>query len=258
MKIHLTAIVDVGARLAEDVEVGPYCVIGADVTAGARTRFMAHVFVEGIAAIGEDNVFFPYSTIGVASQDKKYQGERCNTHIGDRNTIREFVSIHRGTAGGGGVTRIGNDNWIMTQVHIAHDVQIGNQTILSHAATIGGHVEIGDWAVLSGGCAVHQFCRIGKHAIVGGYSVITQDVLPYSTTVSPRDNKVFGANAVGLERRGYSTAVVESLQKSFRLLTRAGLNTSQAIERIKAEVEPCAEVDEVIEFIRTAGRGFIK
>lgn len=258
MKIHATAIVDPSARLAADVEVGPYCIIGADVTVGAGTRFVAHVFVEGIATIGEENIFFPYATVGVASQDKKYHGERCHTQIGDRNTIREFVSIHRGTEGGGGFTRIGNDNWIMTQVHIAHDVQIGDQTILSHAATIGGHVTIGDWAVMSGGCAVHQFCRIGKHAIVGGYSVITQDVLPYSTTVSPRDNKVFGANSVGLERRGYSAAVIESLQKSFRLLTRAGLNTTQAIERIRAEVLACAEVDEVIEFIGTAGRGFIK
>ena len=258
MKIHATAIVDPSAQLAEDVEVGPYCMIGAGVTVAARTRFMAHVFVEGITQIGEDNTFFPYSTIGVASQDKKYHGEQCNTQIGDRNTVREFVSIHRGTVGGGGVTRIGDDNWIMTQVHIAHDVQIGNEIILSHAATIGGHVTIGDWAVMSGGCAVHQFCRIGKHSIVGGYSVITQDVLPYSTTVSPRDNKVFGANGVGLERRGYSAAVVESLQNAFRLLTRAGLNTTQAIDRIKAEVEPCAEVDEVIEFIRTAERGFIK
>ena len=258
MNIHPTAIVDSSARLADDVEVGPYCIIGSNVTVGPRTRFIAHVFVEGITAIGENNVFYPYSTIGVASQDKKYHGEQCETVIGDRNAIREFVSIHRGTVGGGRVTRIGNDNWIMTQVHIAHDVQIGDQTILSHAATIGGHVSVGDWAVMSGGCAVHQFCRIGKHAIVGGYSVITQDVLPYSTTVSPRDNKVFGANAVGLERRGYAAQVIESLQKSFRLLTRAGLNTTQAVERIKAEVEPCAEIDEVIEFIRTAERGFIK
>jgi UDP-N-acetylglucosamine acyltransferase len=257
-KIHATAIVDPSVRLADEVEIGPYCIIGAGVAVGSRTRFMAHVFVEGVTTIGEDNVFFPYSTVGVASQDKKYHGEQCALEIGDRNTVREFVSIHRGTLGGGGVTRIGSDNWIMTQVHIAHDAQIGNQTILSHAATIGGHVTIGDWAVMSGGSAVHQFCRIGKHAIVGGYSVITQDVLPYSTSVSPRDNKVFGANAVGLERRGYSTAIIESLQKSFRLLTRAGLNTSQAIERIKSEVEPCPEVDEVIEFIRTAERGFIK
>jgi UDP-N-acetylglucosamine acyltransferase len=211
-----------------------------------------------VTSIGEENVLYPYSTIGVASQDKKYHGERCETHIGNRNMIREFVSIHRGTEGGGRVTRIGDDNWIMTQVHIAHDVQIGNQTIISHAATIGGHVHVGNWAVLSGGCAVHQFCRVGTHAIVGGYSVITQDVLPYSTTVAPRDAKVFGANAVGLERRGYSTDVIESLQKSFRLLTRAGLNTTQAIDRIRAEVPECTEVDEVLEFIRTAERGFIK
>jgi UDP-N-acetylglucosamine acyltransferase len=258
MLIHPTAIVDASARLADGVEVGPYCIVGSNVSIGRGTRLLAHVFIEGITAIGEDNIVYPYATIGVASQDKKYHGEVCQTLIGSRNTIREFVSIHRGTEGGGRLTRIGDDNWIMTQVHIAHDVQIGNQTILSHASTIGGHVTIGDWAVMSGGCAVHQFCRIGKHAIVGGYSVITQDVLPFSTTVSPREAKVFGANAVGLERRGYSSAVIESLQKSFRLLTRAGLNTSQAIERIRAEVSPCPEVDEMIEFIRTADRGFIK
>ena len=256
--VHPSALVDPSSQLADGVEIGPFCIVSAGVTIGRGTRLLAHVFVEGTTIIGEENVIYPYSTIGVASQDKKYQGEVCETRIGNRNTIREFASIHRGTAGGGRVTRIGDDNWIMTQVHIAHDVQIGDNTILSHAATIGGHVTIGDWAVMSGGCAVHQFCRIGKHAIVGGYSVITQDVLPYSTTVSPREAKIFGANAVGLERRGYSTAVIESLQKTFRLLTRAGLNTSQAIERIRTEVEPCREVDEMLEFIRTAERGFIK
>jgi UDP-N-acetylglucosamine acyltransferase len=258
MAIHPTALVDPAARLGEGVEIGPYCIVGADVEIGARTRLMAHAFVEGPTWMGEENTVYPYVTVGVASQDKKYKGERAETRIGNRNTIREFANIHRGTQGGGLVTRVGDDNWIMSHVHIAHDVQVGSNTILSHGAVIGGHVTIGDWAVLGGGSAVHQFCRIGRHAMVGGYTVVTQDVLPYSTTVAPRDARVFGANAIGLERRGFAKPVVEALQKAFRLLTRANLNTSQAMERIQAELGEAAEVSELLEFIRTAERGFIK
>jgi UDP-N-acetylglucosamine acyltransferase len=258
MPIHPSAIVDVGARIAPDAEIGPFCVIGADVEIGARTRIIGNVFIEGPTVLGEDNVVYPYTTLGLAPQDKKYHGERAETRIGNRNTIREFVTIHRGTEGGGLVTKVGDDNWIMSHVHLAHDVQVGDQTILSHGVVIGGHVHIGDWAVLGGGSAVHQFCRIGKHSMVGGYSVITQDVLPYSMTVSPRENKIFGANAVGLERRGFSTDSIESLQKLFRLLTRSGLNTSQAVERIRAEVASCAELEEVLEFLASSERGFVK
>ena len=258
MPIHPSAIVDAGARIAPDAEIGPFCVIGADVEIGARTRIIGNVFLEGPTVLGEDNVVYPYTTLGLAPQDKKYHGERAETRIGNRNTIREFVTIHRGTEGGGLVTKVGDDNWIMSHVHLAHDVQVGDQTILSHGVVIGGHVHIGDWAVLGGGSAVHQFCCIGKHAMVGGYSVITQDVLPYSMTVSPRENKIFGANAVGLERRGFSTDSIESLQKLFRLLTRSGLNTSQAVERIRAEVASCAELEEVLEFLASSERGFVK
>lgn len=258
MPIHPSAIVDAGARIAPDAEIGPFCVIGADVEIGARTRIIGNVFIEGPTVLGEDNVVYPYTTLGLAPQDKKYHGERAETRIGNRNTIREFVTIHRGTEGGGLVTKVGDDNWIMSHVHLAHDVQVGDQTILSHGVVIGGHVHIGDWAVLGGGSAVHQFCRIGKHSMVGGYSVITQDVLPYSMTVSPRENKIFGANAVGLERRGFSTDSIESLQKLFRLLTRSGLNTSQAVERIRAEVASCAELEEVLEFLASSERGFVK
>ena len=258
MPIHPTAVVDPTARIAETADIGPYCIIGAEVEIGARTRLMANVFVEGVISIGEDNIFYPYSTIGVASQDLKYHGERAETRIGHRNKIREFVTIHRGTEGGGLVTSIGDDNLLMAYTHVAHDARVGDHIVLGHGATLGGHVTVGDWAVVSAFSGVHQFCRIGRHAIVGGYSVITQDVLPFSNTVSERPIKVFGANRIGMERRGFTTASIESLQTSLRLLTRGQLNTTQAIERIRAEVPPCAEVDELIEFIQSAERGFIK
>jgi UDP-N-acetylglucosamine acyltransferase len=258
MAIHPSAVVDPQARIAESAEIGPFCIIGADVEIGERTQLMAHVYVEGVTRIGDDNVFFPYSTIGVASQDLKYKGERSETRIGNRNKIREFVSIHRGTQGGGLVTQIGDDNLIMAYAHVAHDVHIGHHAQLGNAVTFAGHVTVEDWAVIEAFSGVHQFCRIGKHAFVGGYSVVTQDVLPYSMTVSPRESKVFGANKVGLERRGFSKETIENLHKAFRLLTKSGLNTTQAVERIRAEVPNCAEVCDLLSFIDRAGRGFIK
>ncbi|MGH9558487.1 MAG: acyl-ACP--UDP-N-acetylglucosamine O-acyltransferase [Bryobacteraceae bacterium] len=256
--IHPTAIVDPAAEIAESAEIGPYSIIGAGVRVGARTRVVAHVFMEGPLEIGEDNVFFPYSTVGVASQDLKYRGERSATRIGDRNRIREFVAIHRGTEGGGMLTSIGSDNLLMAYVHAAHDVHVGDHTVLSHAATLGGHVTVEDWAIVGASSGVHQFCRIGRHAIVGGYSVITQDVLPFSNTVTERGAKTFGANSVGLKRRGFSKESIDALHKAFRLLTHSGMNTTQALERISAEIEPSPELDQLIEFIRTAERGFIK
>jgi UDP-N-acetylglucosamine acyltransferase len=228
------------------------------VSIGAGTRLMAHVYMEGPLDIGEDNVFFPYSTIGVISQDLKYHGERAETRIGNRNKIREFVTIHRGTEGGGLVTSIGDDNLLMAYVHVAHDVHLGNRTVLANAVTLGGHVTVGDWAVIGASTGVHQFCRIGRNAIIGGYSVVTQDVLPFSNTVSERGIKVFGANRIGLERRGFEPANIEKLQTAMRLLTRAGLNTSQAVERIHAEIADCPEVDELLAFLAESKRGVIK
>jgi UDP-N-acetylglucosamine acyltransferase len=258
MAIHSTAIVDSGARVAESAEIGPYCIVGADVEIGARTFLKAHVFLEGPLTIGADNVFFPYSTIGVAPQDLKYHGERSETRIGSRNKIREFVNIHRGTEGGGMVTSVGDDNLLMAQVHIAHDAQVGNHVVLSHAAVVGGHVSIGDWAVIGAATGIHQFCRVGRHAIIGGYSVITRDVLPFSNTVTDREAKVFGENSTGLKRRDFSAESIDALHKAFRLLTRGGLNTTQAVERIIAEIPPSHEVNELLDFIRTSERGFIK
>ena len=256
--IHPTALVDPKSQIAETAEIGPYCIIGAEVEIGAGTRMMAHVYVEGPTVIGEDNLFYPYSSVGVASQDLKYKGERAETRIGHRNRIREFVTIHRGTQGGGLLTAIGSDNLLMAYAHIAHDAAIGDHVILVNGVTLAGHVTIGDWAELSAFTGVHQFCRIGRHAFVGPHTVVTQDVMPYSMTVSERDVKVFGANRVGLERRGFDKARIETLQTSFRLLTRAGLNTSQAIERIRGEVPASPEVEEVIEFIRASSRGVTK
>lgn len=258
MAIHPTAMIDPQARIASSAEIGPYCIIGPEVDIGERTRLMANVYAEGPTRIGEDNIFYPFSTVGVASQDLKYRGERAETIIGNRNRIREFVTIHRGTEGGGRITRIGDDNLIMAYSHIAHDVQIGSRCVLANGATCGGHVVIGDWAVIGAFTGLHQFCRVGRHAIVGGYSVITQDVMPFSNTTTPRESKSYGANKIGLERRGFSAEVVDALNKALRLLTRGKLNTSQAIERIRAEVPPCAEVDELIEFIQSSERGVIK
>jgi UDP-N-acetylglucosamine acyltransferase len=258
MPIHPTAIVDPAARIAESAEVGPYSVVGPEVEIGAGTRLMAHIYIEGPACIGEDNIFYPYSSVGVASQDLKYKGERAETRIGNRNKIREFVTIHRGTQGGGLLTSIGDDNLLMAYVHVAHDARIGNSTVLANGATIGGHVTVGDWAVIGAFTGIHQFCRVGRHAMIGGYSVVTQDVLPYSMTVSEREVKVFGSNKTGLERRGFSTVALDSLHKAFRLLSRSGLNTAQAVERIASEVPACPEVQELLEFIHSSERGFIK
>ena len=258
MAVHPTAIVDPAARIAETAEIGPYCIVGAEVEIGAGSRLMAHVYVEGPAWIGGDNVFYPYSSIGVASQDLKYKGERAETHIGSRNRIREFVTIHRGTQGGGLVTRIGDDNLIMAYAHVAHDVQIGNHVILVNGVTLAGHVVIGDWVEVSAFTGIHQFCRVGRHAIIGGYSVVVQDVMPFSNTVSERPIRVFGANKIGLERRGFDKEKIEALQTAIRLLTRAQLNTTQAVEKIRAEVPPCAEIEELLQFIASSERGVIK
>jgi UDP-N-acetylglucosamine acyltransferase len=259
MPIHPTAIVDPQAEVHETAEIGPFCVIGPEVTIGARTRLMAHVYAEGPTEIGEDNVFYPYSTVGVASQDLKYHNERAFTHIGHRNRIREFVSIHRGTEGGGLHTRIGDDNSLLAYCHVAHDVHLGNHCVLSNGVTFAGHVTIGDWAVISAHSAVHQFCRIGRHSMIGGFSVVVQDVLPFSlTTGSGRDIKLFDVNKVGLERRGFSPEQIQALHKCFRLLRDKKLNTTKAVEAIRAEVPDTAEREELLAFIASSERGFVK
>ncbi len=257
MPVHPTAIVDPLARIDATADIGPFCVIGAEVEIGARTRLIANIYCEGPTWIGEENLFYPYTTVGVASQDMKYRGERAETRIGHRNTIREFVTIHRGTEGGGLVTRLGDDNLLMAYVHVAHDVQLGNHTILANAVTLAGHVTIGDWAFLGAFSGVHQFCRVGRHAFVGGYSVVVQDVMPFSSAVSEREIRVFGANRTGLERRGFADENIEGLQIAFRLLTHSKLNTSQAIARIQ-EIPETPELRELLDFIHSSERGVVK
>ncbi len=258
MPIHPSAVVHPRARVHAEADIGPFCIVGEEVEIGARTRLMANIYLEGPTWIGEDNLFYPYSTVGVASQDLKYAGERAETRIGSRNKIREFVTIHRGTEGGGLVTFIGDDNLLMAYTHVAHDVHLGGHTVLANGVTLGGHVTIGDWAVIGAFTGVHQFCRVGRHAMVGGYSVLTQDVAPYSMTVSPREVKVFGVNRNGLERRGYSPETIDQLHKVFRLLGSSKMNTSQAMDQIQAEFPGSAEVAEVVAFFAASQRGVIK
>jgi UDP-N-acetylglucosamine acyltransferase len=258
MAIHPTAIIDPGAEISSTAEIGPYCIVGANVSIGARTRLLANVYLEGKLSVGEDNVFYPYSSIGAAPQDKKYRGEASETQIGNRNSIREFVTIHRGTQGGGMVTRVGDDNLLMAYVHIAHDVMVHNHTILANGVTFAGHVIVEDYANVGGLTAVHQFTRIGRHAIVGSRSVIKQNVLPYSITASDHSVEVYGANRVGMERAAFPASSIETLQNAFRILTRAGLNTTQALARIEEELPKTEELETLLAFIRNSQGGFAK
>jgi UDP-N-acetylglucosamine acyltransferase len=258
MAIHPSAIIHPDAEIAVDSEIGPYCVIGKGVRVGSRTRLIANVYLEGKLTVGEDNTFYPYCSCGAAPQDKKYHGEGSETRIGNRNSIREFVTINRGTEGGGMVTSIGDDNLLMAYVHVAHDVIIGNGTVLANGVTFAGHVVVHDFANIGGLSAIHQFVRIGRHSMVGSYSVVKQDVLPFSITATEHEVRVFNANRVGMERSGFPAEVIESLNSAFRTLTRAGLNTSQALARIEEEKPLTDAVQELLAFIRSSQRGFLK
>ena len=258
MSIHPTAVIDPQARLAAGVRVGPYGVIGAEVEIGEETDVGAHVVIEGPTRIGRRNRIFPFTTIGLIPQDMKFRGERSEVIIGDDNRIREFVSIHRGTEGGGALTRIGNDNLLMAYVHIAHDCLLGDHTILGNGATLAGHVLIEDHATVGAFVGVHEFCRVGRHAFIGGYSVITQDVLPFSRTEHERGAKVYGVNVVGLRRRGFDEARIEHLHQALRLLTQSKLNTSQALEKIRETLDQDENVAALVRFVESAERGVIK
>jgi UDP-N-acetylglucosamine acyltransferase len=255
--IHSTAVVSPEAEIGEDVNVGPYCRIGPRVTIGKRCRFESHIVVEGPTQIGDDNHFYPFGTIGLQPQDLKFKGEETFLTIGNHNVFREYVNIHRGTKGGGGHTRIGNHNYLMAYVHVGHDSILGNHVILANAATLAGHVIIEDHATVGAFSGVHQFCRVGMHGYVGGYSVVTKDVLPYSKTVSERDTHAYGPNVLGLERKGFSSDQIRNIKTAFRLLLQSKLNTTQAVEAIKAKLKS-PEVQVIVDFIETTDRGVIK
>jgi UDP-N-acetylglucosamine acyltransferase len=255
--IHPTAIVHPQAQLGEAVEIGPYCRIGDKVTLGDRCVLDSHVVIEGPTTIGSDNRFYPFCVIGVPPQDLKFRNEDTWLVIGSRNTFREYVNAHRGTQGGGGYTRIGDDNFLMLGAHIAHDCILGNGIIMANAATLAGHVTVEDHATIGAYTGVHQYCRVGCYAFVGGYSVITKDVLPYSKTVSERNTGAYGANPIGLERKGFSAQQVANIKAAFRLLLQSKLNTSQAVEAIR-QGNPAPEVEVLLKFIETSQRGVIK
>ena len=255
--IHQTAIVSEQAEIGADCYVGAFCTIGDDVKLGEKVRLDSHVVVDGKTSIGAETHIFPFVSIGLAPQDLKYGGEPTAVEIGERNHIREFVTIHRGTEGGGGLTKIGDDNLLMAQAHVAHDCQLGSEIIMANAATLAGHVEIADRANIGAYSGVHQFCRVGREAFVGGYSVIVKDALPFAVSQG-NHAKCYGLNRVGMRRRGYTKETIEKLHHAYHLLLNAKLNTTQAMDKIKLEIADCAEVDLLVNFIETSKRGVVK
>ncbi len=258
MSIHPASVVDPKSKIHPSCKIGPYCVIGSEVELGEGCRLLSHVAIEGPTKIGADNVFFPFTSIGMAPQDISYAGEPTRLEIGDHNTIREFVTINRGTVKGGGCTRVGSHNLIMAYTHIAHDCQVGSNTIMANAATLGGHVTVGDWATVGALCPVHHFVRIGTHAFIGGGTTITRDVLPFSKTSAERGTHAYGLNAVGLERHGFTKERIRKIHHAYRVLLASKLNTSQAIEKLKSEADLGEDVEMLIRFIEASERGVIK
>jgi UDP-N-acetylglucosamine acyltransferase len=256
--IHPTAIIDPRAKVAESCQVGPYCVIGAGVEIGESCRLQSHVAIEGPTKIGNHNVFFPFCAIGMSPQDVTYKGESTRLEIGDHNEIRECVTINRGTLKGGGLTKVGSHTLIMAYTHIGHDSVIGDHSMLINGATLGGHVIVEEWAVVGALCPVHQFVRIGAHAYIGGGTTITQDVLPFSMTSAARDVHSYGMNKLGLERRGFSPQRIRRIRHAYKVLLASKMNTSQALQKLRAEPDRGEDVDMLIRFIERAKRGVIK
>lgn len=260
-EIHASAIVAPGAELADDVEIGPYSIVGPNVSIGPRTRVGPHCVIDGHTRIGADNVFYRYCSIGGMPQDKKYRNEPTRLEIGDGNMVREFVTINTGTAQDVGVTRVGDDNWIMAYVHIAHDCQVGSHTILANSVQLAGHIHIGDWAILGGMSAVHQFVHIGAHSMIGGTSSIRQDVPPYIIGAGDPFRPV-GINSEGLQRRGYDAETVSALKEAYKLLYRRNLNMEEAaaaMRKLQNERPAARDAVEVLAaFIERPGRGIVR
>lgn len=258
MNVHPTAIVDRAAKIPASCKIGPYCVVGPQVELGESCELISHVVVEGPSKIGARNRFFPFSSIGFGPQDLTYKGEPTRLEMGDDNTVREFVTLNRGTVKGGGITRIGNHTLIMAYTHVAHDCVVGNHVILANAATLGGHVTVEDWAVVGALCPVHQFVRIGAHSYIGGGTTITRDVLPFSKTAAERGTHAYGLNAIGLERRGFSKERLRKIHHAYKVLLASKLNTSQALEKLKSETDRGEDIEMLIRFVEASERGVIK
>ena len=259
--IHPSAIIDPAAELASTVSVGPYAVIGAGVQIGERCTVGAHCVIEGPTVIGSDNRIFSHAALGGAPQDMKYRGEPTALHIGDRNTIREFCTFNRGTAQDVGITRVGDDNWVMAYVHVAHDVQLGDHTILANNATLAGHVHVGDWAIIGGLSGVHQFCHVGAHVMTGFQSHVSQDVPPYMT-VAGNPLAVHGYNAEGLRRRGFTRERIALVKQMHRLLYRDGLKLEDARAAIAALIGSVeggdADIGLLLDFLAASTRGIVR
>ena len=256
-QVHSTAIVDKRAKLGANVAVGPYTIIGGDVEVGEGTTIGAHNVITGHTRLGRDNRIFHFCSIGEANQDKKYKGEPTRLEVGDRNTIREYVTLNRGTAQDRGVTRVGDDNWIMAYCHVAHDCEVGDNTVFANHATLAGHVDIGDWTILGGFVGVHQFVKVGAHVMAGIASVVTQDVPPF-ITIAGQPCAPHGINAEGLKRRGFGAEAIAALKRAYRTLYKSGLTFAQAREAIEAQAAAAPEVRALAEFLAGSTRGILR
>ena len=255
--IHATALVAPDAALGEGVEVGAYAVIGPDVEIGPRTRIGAHAMVHGHTRIGADNVVHSYASVGDAPQDKKYKGEPTRLEIGDRNVVREFVTLNRGTTKDRGVTTIGDDNLFMSYAHVAHDCVVGNQCVLANSATLGGHVVLGDWVIMGGFAGIHQFCKVGAHAFLANNAAVTRDVPPYVMAVGA-PAKPHSINSEGLKRRGFTPQQIRNLRNAYRILYRSGLRLEQALEQLRELARDQPEVKPLVDFIPESTRSLVR
>jgi UDP-N-acetylglucosamine acyltransferase len=255
-KIHRTAIVASNAKLADGVQIGPYCIIGKGVKIGKNTRLMSHVVIEE-TEMGSDCIVYPFTTIGVPPQDVEYKGEKTKVKIGDRNMIREYITIHRASVRGDKVTEVGSDNFLMAYVHIAHDCKIGDAVTIANAAMLAGHVSVEDYVVIGGLVAVHQFTRIGAYAMVGGFSGVGQDIPPYMTASGSRA-KLYGLNAIGLKRRGFNESLIKDLKRAYKILFRSKLTLREAIDKVKRDTKKSKEIDHLIHFLNQNKRGICR
>jgi UDP-N-acetylglucosamine acyltransferase len=255
--VHPSAVVSPRAEIGEGSHVGPFCTVGDEVRLGRGVRLESHCVVDGRTEIGDETHVYPFVSVGLASQDLKYRGEPAETRVGRRCRLREFVTVHRGTEGGGMLTSVGDDCLVMAQAHIAHDCLVGDGVIMANGATLAGHVEVSAGANIGAYSGVHQFCRVGREAYVGGYSVVVKDALPFALTVG-NHARCYGLNTVGMRRRNYPKETIDALHHAFRLLLSAKLNTTQALARIREELQGSTEVEELLRFIETSERGVVK
>jgi UDP-N-acetylglucosamine acyltransferase len=258
MNIHSTAIVDPSAKIPASCKIGPYCTVGAGVEMGENCELVSHAVLNGPTRLGTNNKIYPFAAVGTDPQDVTFADEVTRLEMGDHNVIREYVTINRGTAKGGGVTRIGSHVLIMAYAHIGHDCFVGDHAMLVNLATLAGHVTVEEWAVIGAFSPVHQFVRVGAHSYIGGGSIVTQDVLPYSITSAERDTRAYMLNKVGLQRRGFSSERIAKLQHAFKVLLASKLNTSQALEKLSSEGEQGEDVESLLRFIESSQRGIIK